>query len=586
MGCRTSAPSSTGPEAGRSLRLHITSAGVPPETLVPGRDLVLRLPDGHGLDVAVGVAADDYLDIAARRAIDQAALVSWSRWRAVYDAPLTVERVVLPFVSEWPLFARLLARLRAGVALRAALEANRATELEVGPGSPDDLRMIRAVGRATGVTTREIGAGPGRGPSAGPSRRVPLRRRAIGAALSAGAPTVLRRGSVLTLTYWPLVPLVDALLAAPGERVAIPLDKRPPGVSRGLRCLLQGGWIGKPGARARRHAAAAVAGPLERAAAGPAPDLGLQAFDLGECVHRELVRTLSVDAASHLAMARLLRRAYTRRPPRLVLGTYDTLPLPRLAVSLARERGIRTLLLAHGVYVMPQSLPDLSIGDEVALWSEVVAPPGLDGRSGVHTVGYPLPAAQRDGTPDPAKVVVLGQNGHLYTAMFDERIVVRHFDAALAAISAARPGARVVLRPHPIQPLEPVHDVMRRHRGLDVSVDVKTPILPLLAGAGLCIGSQSAATLQAALVGCPVVLLNLTGYDWPWPLGGETPVPLARSPEELGALLAVSNPGPGTEASAGALLHGLGADRPGAVGRLLALVAGPGPGPGPSAEVL
>jgi len=107
--------------------------------------------------------------------------------------------------------------------------------------------------------------------------------------------------------------------------------------------------------------------------------------------------------------------------------------------------------------------------------------------------------------------------------------------------------------------------------GLDTSIDTTTPIEQLLGAADLCVGSLSTATLQAGTLATPVAVLNVTGFDWVWPLGGDTPVPVARDAEELEpVLLAWREQGslPGRDALVGAL----GADRDGAVERLAELV--------------
>jgi len=106
----------------------------------------------------------------------------------------------------------------------------------------------------------------------------------------------------------------------------------------------------------------------------------------------------------------------------------------------------------------------------------------------------------------------------------------------------------------------------------EVRVDRTTPIEALLAGHDLCIGGASTATLQAALAGTPVVVLNVSGCAWPWPIGEDTAVPVAHGVEELATWLMRAARGerlPGHED----LVEALGARDGGAVSRLAEIVA-------------
>jgi hypothetical protein len=293
-------------------------------------------------------------------------------------------------------------------------------------------------------------------------------------------------------------------------------------------------------------------------------------------LHPALLRHVADAGAEHLATAATIRAAYRRHRPGLVLATYDTEPLPRLVVSLARESGIRTFLVSHGAYLMPQTLKDMELGDEAAIYSEAVGFPGMRRDRPVHVVGYPMPTLppSESATAPRAvpRVVVLGQNGHPYTTRFDERVVARHFSAALTALEATLPEAQVILRPHPSQDLAPVRGVMSSHPRLRASVDAASDLVELVGAADLCVGSLSISTLQAALAGTSVVVLNITGFDWTWPLGGETPVPVARDAQELATVIG-SWRSRGSLPGRAALVNALGADRPGAVDRLAQLVS-------------
>ena len=54
----------------------------------------------------------------------------------------------------------------------------------------------------------------------------------------------MRRGSVLFRSYWQLMGVLDRMIEDPDARPAISIRKRPSGVQRQLRTVLQGGWLG------------------------------------------------------------------------------------------------------------------------------------------------------------------------------------------------------------------------------------------------------------------------------------------------------------------------------------------------------
>jgi hypothetical protein len=129
--------------------------------------------------------------------------------------------------------------------------------------------------------------------------------------------------------------------------------------------------------------------------------------------------------------------------------------------------------------------------------------------------------------------VVLGYGRDHLTARIDARFGMRHYRTVATAVGNRLPGAALVLRPHPADDLAPVLELMRRCPGVDAQVDTTTAIVDLLGEADLCIGVPSTAAFQAALVGTPVIVSNVSGFEWEWPLGEATTVPVARSEAEL-----------------------------------------------------
>ena len=361
-----------------------------------GDDLVLRLAEADAGELPAGAAADDHLDRADREALDSAAVTTLEAWRAAFDEPLTVDGICLPFIVEWQLMQVLMATLRSGAGLLAAVRRLAPNALVPATHDAPTRALVAAVGAQTGVPVLDEPEVTVRAPRpAGPQTPRPrfqdARRSAIQSVLRAGAPGFLRRGSVLALSYWPLEPVIDRLLEQDGVRVAIPLRKPPTGPRRGLRCMADGGWIGIPGPLARRRAARGMASRLRAARALPVPVLPDAGFDAGPAIHGALldrVADLSVDL---LAMGSLARRSYERSRPGLILATQDVEPLDRLLVTEARRAGIKVLELAHGAYVMPQTLKDMELADVAAIYTEAVGFPGMRRDRPVHEVGYPLP---------------------------------------------------------------------------------------------------------------------------------------------------------------------------------------------------
>jgi hypothetical protein len=248
-------------------------------------------------------------------------------------------------------------------------------------------------------------------------------------------------------------------------------------------------------------------------------------------------------------------------------------------VVLAQEAGVRTLMLCHGAYLLPQPIADLDVCDEVALWTEHVAPPITNHDRPIHRVGYPLPhdpppptrPRRKDG--GAPRIGVLGQLSVDSTCTLDDRTTMRVYETALGAIARRFPDATVLLRPHPNQDRGTLPALMERYGGLDVREATGGDIVDFHAGVDLCIGGASTATLQASLAGTPVVVLNLSGTAWSYPLGHDTAVPVAGSAAALDAALERWEHD-GTLPGREDLLAALGADGSDGVTRLQAILDG------------
>jgi hypothetical protein len=95
---------------------------------------------------------------------------------------------------------------------------------------------------------------------------------------------------------------------------------------------------------------------------------------------------------------------------------------------------------------------------------------------------------------------------------------------------------RITVRPHPALGRKD-YEVLAADAGAD-DVDTTTPGRELLAGAAVCVGALSTMALEAALVGTPVVMLDVEGGDWPAPFDGRGDVPYARDADEAASALA------------------------------------------------
>ena len=515
----------------------------------------------HGLELPHGVLVDDHLDVRARLEVDAAARAAQSRWVAARGEALSSDGVRLAWVWELDLYVEVFLPLtRGAVAIERALEKCGENEVELLGGDVATARLVEAAG----ARVVEHLPGPTSPAEAGRERHT----RALAERI--GVPSRLRRGSVLVLGYWHLVPLVDRMLRDKRSKPALALQAPVPGRTRSLRVAGRGGWLGLPGSGSRRRAAARAADVL---AGVTAHDLAVLGHPLGELIHTGIRRLAAERAARDLAHVSLLRSAFRRSRPAAVVVPFDVGPEHRLTVAIAQELGINTVVVQHGAYLEQTVVNDLQVADSVAIWSDA-ARPALGGRrKGVHVVGYPGPVPERrPRAGSPYTITVLGQGIERWTSVIDGRLELRHYSAAVEAALAAVPDATIVLRPHPSQSHRAPERVQARFPAASIVIDTETDALELLARSHVCVGTFSTATLQAALTDTAVVVLNLVGREWGWPLGGDTPVPVARSTEELAEILRElsrdSEARPGREA----LLAALGATGDDSVERLLKLV--------------
>jgi hypothetical protein len=581
-----------------AVRVWTSSAGLDPRALAAGQDVVLDLDPRHGAELENGVYVLDALDPADRFAVDRLALASMNEWRSRMDGPLTLDGICWAWVWELELYEIINPLAAAAVALRSTLAGTRADAVELMDTDPGTQQLARAVAEHLGLSTRsspEAAEAASLRPRRRSAPKMPLvrrvRRRAASLVTCLGVPTLMRRGSVLFRSYWQLMDVLDRMLEDPRARPAISIQKRPAGVRRQLRTALRGGWLGAPTPLDRGRGRRLV--PKALAALDADPGFQVEGMELGPVLAPRLRALVERRLAGDAAHAAVLRRGLRPGRPARIIGPCDTEPPERLVVAVGREAGIPTLLVSHGAYMLHHELPDLEYSDEVVLWSREVAPRMTWDNRCINVVGYPLAHAPRPprrlSSIGRLRVAVLGQLWVETTSTIDKRVTARSYNTAVEAVLARFPDATVVLRPHPAaaesrlrglpnmaEHQRDIHDLLlRRFAGADLRIDGQTPIGELLADVDLLIGGSSTATLQAALVGTPTIVLNMTGVTWPWPLGGDTSVPVARSREELEAALERFQT-EGIVPGAADLLAALGANGTDTVGEIAEIALGRG----------
>ena len=166
-----------------------------------------------------------------------------------------------------------------------------------------------------------------------------------------------------------------------------------------------------------------------------------------------------------------------------------------------------------------------------AIYSEAVGVPGMRRDRSVHAVGYPLPSRS---PPSPCSQRARPASGGPRPERPPLHLAIQRARGAPAlpggpaGLARALPGAEVVLRPHPSQDLRPVHRAIEAVAGVSDPASIPARRYdPLLAGSRPVHREPEHRDVPGRDCGTPVAVLNVTGFDWTWPLGGDTPVPVA-----------------------------------------------------------
>jgi hypothetical protein len=524
--------------------LAASAAGADPRTFRPGRDLVLDLAREQGAVLPVGVLLDDCLSSAARARIDGEASAALASWRERRDADLTVDGVCLPHIWQVELLAEVFlpeTRIAAGLSAVFAVHGPQRIEL-----NGIDAGRAACLGEVLGsldvaVEPPRSFAAPPRYPGVLASPwRIPVSRR-IAASIfrTVGIPQRVR-GEVILVPYWHLRQVFERLTLDDGPKFVVdPASLPSTTVGTLIRSVARGGWVGHPSIKDRRLSKGELARALAKARGNSE-----QLDPLNTLLDTRALALLEQRADETLARIRRMRRAFAVRTVKLAVLPNDSMPDVRMIIQAARDNQAATLVVQHGFLGEPND-PDKTLADAVAVWSENDARRLATLRSGRIVVtgnpGVSSVAGLAERSPRlnrPGSSLVLVEYASRLSTRSDNRVSVFHVDTALRALAQARPGTAAVIRPHPAEhEPEIFDDAGASYEALRVRVDSTNRIATLIAEADLCIAAVSTAALEAAVAGVPVIFLNVDGHEAPWPFDGSTDVPVARSSEELAALI-------------------------------------------------
>jgi len=511
-----------------------------PVHLIPGQDLVLHAPSAGADQLAEGVLLDDWLTLDLREDLDRTARGLMAAWQRRRGPDLTIAGVPLAYVHELELYADVFLReTRIVLGLSSALVRGGAAACELRNVDAELARCLDAT-LPVAVEAREPAPPPFYPIAFAGTARAGRTMLGKGRAVT-GIPG-WPRGRVLVEPYWHLAPVCRRLAVSRAFPVVNPLNLPALGRRELVDTIRVGGWLGDPGVRARARARRVTAGALAMLVESVADD------PLDELLDRRCSRLLATRAQDTVALVDARRRAFSRAT-RAFLTYSDTAPVPRLTIVAAREHGAKVVHVQHGLFGhlprddgAPARVLDGWSADVVAVWSEhehAVFAPSVPGR--VEVTGNPGAEHLTDAPhtrPSEGHVLVLGQMRGPLSTVWDARVSSRHLRAALMA--AARTGHRtVVVRPHPLdRDLAAQVRLAEEFPTLDVRLESAGPVEAAIAGAGLCVGAVSTATLQAAALGTPTVLLDVTNVSLEWPFDGSSDFPTAGGTDDLADLIA------------------------------------------------
>jgi hypothetical protein len=546
----------------RSLLLRATSADLTPSELLPGRDAVLTLSVTQGCSLSPGVLIDDHLDFEARQAVDRIAHAAIAEWRSRMDEALTIEGICLSDIWHSELFAEVflpVARVMAGV--RAAVVASGSQQLVCHGLDADLVDALRVELAPITVRATVIGPAPSY-PSDEATPRVathqPMWQRLARWTIDTVGLRSFARGEVLVLPYLSTLSVLERLADEQSPRPVV-YSGALPSVPIALRAARRGGWLGLPGYPARRRARKEARHCL--AAAAQAQWAEISEPGVARLLHTRALRCLAGRALETTAIVPGLQALFKGGRVRAIVLPFDHEPTPKTIIRVAQAAGVPTLFVQHG-YEPYRVFHTGTLTSYAAVWSSAdrLAFPE-DMHSRVRVVGNPrkqtlTSAVTRRGEGRPV-AVVLAEHHARHSSILDRRVTAMHLVAAIEGLRASGPEWQILVRPHPSDDMAEFVRMVAAVGAEGVEVDGHSSATDLLARADLCVGALSTMTLEAALMGTRVVMLNPEGVNWSPPLHRGGPVPTAQDAKGLARLvdevMSASKP-PG----AAALLEGLG----------------------------
>ncbi len=239
-------------------------------------------------------------------------------------------------------------------------------------------------------------------------------------------------------------------------------------------------------------------------------------FGLGKAVCYQLLSALAWAVADFLAAERLLDRVC----PSVVIVEHDRHPSESIFCQVARNRGIPTVTLVHGVQSSKDEWEKVKwvplVADRVVVWGELMRDYFLSHgvqQDRISIGGYPKTKPLSRENYRRAETLLRdpdclsGGNTVPVVLLLSSNLTMSKKAAELFfAVGARLSGVRLMVRPHPDEPL----DWYAEHLPAGLA-SVQNPkmwsLADSLASASIVVGSGSTACLDALLLSLPLVLI-------------------------------------------------------------------------------
>lgn len=216
------------------------------------------------------------------------------------------------------------------------------------------------------------------------------------------------------------------------------------------------------------------------------------------------------------------------------------MPRQNSVLSVAKNRGIPSVMMLHG---MPSAYSGKEAvhADYLALGGEEIrrdfiglgrTPESILTDRGCFFDHYA--GARKPAPGDPRRVLVLTypiiQTSALVAPDEGERFLFTVLD-----ILSGFEGVSGKLRPHPSESRDFYGKLIEKYPNF--TIDGARDVDDSIAGCGLVIGPASTALIQAILLGRPAICANFSRFEFARPFVEGSGLPVARTPEQLRALV-------------------------------------------------